>query len=130
MRRSAITLTVLLLAGCGSQNSPTPTPARPTPSPAAAAPPVTSKPVPNPPPRVSRPKPSAAPVPQPSGDTCGAKALQSLVGKPRTAIPVPVDVRRRRVTCTTCPVTMDYSAERLNIFFDAQTGIVKEVKCG
>jgi hypothetical protein len=34
------------------------------------------------------------------------------------------------VACTTCPVTMDYNARRLNFFYDAQTGIVKEVKCG
>ena len=27
-------------------------------------------------------------------------------------------------------VTLDYSPARLNIFFDAETGIVKEVKCG
>jgi hypothetical protein len=43
---------------------------------------------------------------------------------------VPVDVSKRRVTCTTCPVTMDFREDRLNIFFDAETGIIKEVKCG
>jgi len=36
----------------------------------------------------------------------------------------------RRVTCTTCPVTEDYSATRLNIFFNEQTGIVEQVRCG
>jgi hypothetical protein len=34
------------------------------------------------------------------------------------------------VACTTCPVTMDFSAARLNFFFDAATGIIKEIRCG
>ena len=63
-------------------------------------------------------------------DVCKAGELKWLVGKPRTEIPVPVDVVNRRVTCTTCPVTQDYSPHRLNIFFDAQTGIVEQVSCG
>ncbi|MCC7266602.1 MAG: peptidase inhibitor I78 [Caulobacteraceae bacterium] len=73
----------------------------------------------------SRPPPSREPP-----DRCGAAALQSLVGKPRTEIPVPVNPRLRRVACTTCPVTMDFNPERLNIFFDVETGVVKEVRCG
>ncbi|MFN5618247.1 MAG: I78 family peptidase inhibitor [Brevundimonas sp.] len=35
-----------------------------------------------------------------------------------------------RVTCTTCPVTMDYNPGRLNILYDRDTGVVREVKCG
>ena len=46
-------------------------------------------------------------MPQIDGDLCHAAELQSLVGQPRTEIPVPVDVINRRVTCTTCPVTED-----------------------
>jgi len=64
------------------------------------------------------------------GDLCKANDLQSLVGKPRTAIPVPVDVINRRVTCTTCDITEDYSPYRLNIFFNAETDIVEQVRCG
>jgi hypothetical protein len=56
--------------------------------------------------------------------------MQWLVGRPRSEIPPAADTSRRRVACTTCPVTLDYRASRLNIFFDAETGIVKEVKCG
>ncbi len=59
-----------------------------------------------------------------------AKALAWLVGKPRTEIPIPNDPRKRRVTCTSCPVTMDYRADRLNILFNADTAVVQEVKCG
>jgi len=56
--------------------------------------------------------------------------LQNLVGRPTTDIPVPVNPERRRVYCTTCPVTRDYNPGRLNIVYDQQTRIVREVKCG
>ena len=66
----------------------------------------------------------------PTTDMCRAGELQWLVGKPKTDIPVPVDVVNRRVTCTTCPVTEDYSPHRLNIFFNEQSGTVEQVRCG
>lgn len=66
----------------------------------------------------------------PAADLCKAGEMQWLVGKPKTDIPVPVDVVNRRVTCTTCPVTEDYSPHRLNIFFNEQTGTVEQVRCG
>lgn len=79
-----------------------------------------------PPPAPYRP----APPPPPSTDQCGAAEAQKYVGRSRTEIPIPVLPALQRVACTTCPVTMDYSPRRLNFFYDAQTGIVKEVKCG
>lgn len=66
----------------------------------------------------------------PTADLCRAGELQWLVGKPKTEIPVPVDVVNRRVACTTCPVTQDYAPDRLNIFFDQRTDIVEQVRCG
>ena len=81
------------------------------------------------PPIAPAPPPPPPPPPEPP-DYCGAKSLQYLVGKHRTEIPVPVNPNMRRVTCTTCPVTMDYSPYRLNIFYEQSTGIIKEVKCG
>lgn len=69
-------------------------------------------------------------LPTLDSDICRARDLQWLVGRPRTEIPVPVDVINRRVACTTCPVTEDYSPYRLNIFYDQQTGRVTEVRCG
>ena len=65
-----------------------------------------------------------------TADVCKAGDLQWLVGKPKAEIPVPVDVVNRRVTCTTCPITEDYSPHRLNIFFNEQTEIVEQVRCG
>ncbi len=76
---------------------------------------------------------TAAPAPVPVAakpDTCGAAALQYLVGKPKSEVPVPVNPAGRRVYCSTCMVTMDYSPARLNIVFDQDSGIVKAVKCG
>jgi len=69
-------------------------------------------------------------VPLESSDTCGKGALQGLVGQLRTQIPVPVDPARRRVVCTSCAMTMDYRADRMTILFDAETGIIKELRCG
>ena len=69
-------------------------------------------------------------MPQTSADLCKANDLQYLVGKNRSEIPVPVDVINRRVACTTCPVTEDFSPYRLNIFFNAETDLVELVRCG
>ena len=68
-------------------------------------------------------------VPDIQEDSCGASKLQHLVGKPRSAIPSGLPPRTR-VTCTNCPVTMDYSPERLNIFYDEKSGVIQEVRCG
>ncbi|HVI30891.1 peptidase inhibitor I78 [Phenylobacterium sp.] len=105
MRIRLAVLGALLAAGCAA-------PPAEAPPPPAAAP------------------PRAAPAPPPPRDRCGAAELQHLVGRPRSEIPVPVRPERQRVACTTCPVTQDFSPERLNFFFDAQTGIIREIRCG
>ena len=69
-------------------------------------------------------------MPSAQQDICKAGELQWLVGRPRTEIPVPVEVVNRRVVCTTCPITEDFSPYRLNIFYDADTGLVEQVRCG
>jgi hypothetical protein len=76
------------------------------------------------------PQPPYIAPPAPIQSRCEAASLAWLVGKPRTAIPVPVDLSNRRVSCTTCPVTQDYVPERTDILFDAQTGLITAVKCG
>lgn len=75
-------------------------------------------------------QPVGSRMPDVDQDLCGARELQSLVGRHRTQIPVPVEVVNRRVACTTCPVTLDYSPYRLNIFYNAATGLVEQVRCG
>jgi hypothetical protein len=77
------------------------------------------------PPAIALPK-----APEPEKDQCGLKDAQAFVGKNRTDLPAPVDPSRWRVACTTCPVTMDYRPDRLNILFNPDTGVVQQVKCG
>jgi hypothetical protein len=77
--------------------------------------------------------PPRSPIPQPlvqGRDSCGAVELQRLVGHLRTEIPVPVDPRRQRVACTSCPVADDADPGRLNFLFDAQTGRIRQIRCG
>jgi len=104
MTRIAIALgaALLLLSACAE-------PAPPPPPPAPPAPP---------------------PPPRPTSDECGARENQILIGQPRSKIPVPVNPALQRVACTTCPVTMDFNPRRLNFLFDAETGLIREVRCG
>ncbi len=85
---------------------------------------------PPPPAPATAPPPPVAAKPPPVRDQCGAAQLQSLVGKPRTEIPVPLRPELQRVACTTCPVTMDFNPNRLNFFFDADSGRIREIRCG
>lgn len=105
-RRFGAMLGVLALAACASPPAEAPAPVQPPPPPAVS------------------------PAPPPAPDSCGAAEAQRLVGRPRSEIPVPVRPELQRVACTTCPVTLDYNPNRLNFFFDAATGIVREVRCG
>jgi hypothetical protein len=68
--------------------------------------------------------------PAPSTDECGAAALQWLVGKPRTEIPVPIEPNRRRVVCSACEITPEHVPFRQTIVYDLNTGLVTQVKCG
>jgi hypothetical protein len=111
MTRAMMLGLLLTLTACSTAPDPAPAPAN------ATAPPSTSTP------------PPASPVPQPVA-ACNAAQYQHLVGRPRSEIPVPVKPELQRVACTTCPVTMDFNPNRLNFFFDAQTGLIKEVRCG
>ena len=79
-------------------------------------------------PPAPQPPPRAVVGPRP--DQCGASALQYLVGKSKTEIPVPNDPSRRRVVCTTCPMTKDYRADRQTILYDEASKAVTSVTCG
>jgi hypothetical protein len=65
-----------------------------------------------------------------NGGQCQPARYAYLVGRPRSEIPPTPAGATWRVTCTTCPVTMDYNPGRLNILYDRETGVVREVKCG
>ena len=76
-------------------------------------------------------EPGPGPMPPDDGPSqCKADRYQYLVGRNRSEIPQTPAGETWRVTCTTCPVTMDYSPGRLNILYDQTTGVVREVKCG
>ena len=71
------------------------------------------------------------PMPPEDGPTqCKADQYLRFVGRNRSELPARPADEVWRVTCTTCPVTMDYSPRRLNILFDESTGVIREVKCG
>ena len=61
---------------------------------------------------------------------CKADQYQRYVGRNRSELPPKPANETWRVTCTTCPVTMDYSPSRVNFFYEERTGIIREVKCG
>jgi hypothetical protein len=91
-------------------------------APQAAAP---SAPAPRLAPRSAIPRPDVA-----VRDQCGATTLQGLVGRPRREVPVPLDPNRQRVACQGCPIAGDYDPARLNFFFDPDSGLIREVRCG
>lgn len=96
----------------------------------SSSPPVADQPAPRTVEQAEQTRPVGVRMPGSEADLCRAAEMQWLVGKPRTDIPVPVEVVNRRVACTTCPITEDYSAYRLNIFFNQETGLVEQVRCG
>lgn len=70
------------------------------------------------------------PVPaEPPSDACGAAALQYLVGRPQSALAAMTFPQTTRLIGPDMAVTMDYSAERLNIRYDRR-GIITAVECG
>lgn len=78
----------------------------------------------------SHAKPDDAPPPPETEDACKASEYQWLVGRRKEAIPAKPDGAVWRIACTECPVTMDYSPRRMNIFFDKTTEVIKQVRCG
>lgn len=68
--------------------------------------------------------------PPPAENQCRAADYQTLVGQNRSQIPERPAGATWRVTCTSCPVTMDYRPDRLNILYDQNSGVIREVKCG
>ncbi len=115
---------MVLLAGCQTRYLPVDDAGNHTALPPAAS--ATAPPV-------APPAPSAlpaAPIPLAVlSDTCGAGALRYLIGKPKTQIPVPVDLSKRQVICTGCAAAPQNDPARVTILFDQTSGIVTEVMC-
>jgi len=59
---------------------------------------------------------------------CGSEGYQSFVGEPLAAVTYPDDLRVRVIPFGAI-VTMDYSAERMNIHLDKE-GVITKVICG
>jgi hypothetical protein len=83
----------------------------------------------SPPPATMTPPPASA-VPSGAADTCGARPLASLIGQDVGRVPPARDGQTIRVACTTCAITEDFSAQRLNVFFDEATGKIVRLTCG
>lgn len=64
-----------------------------------------------------------------TNDTCGAAALQGLIGQSEGVIAAMTFPPPVRIIQPDQPVTMDYYAERLNIWID-QTGRIERITCG
>jgi hypothetical protein len=74
---------------------------------------------------------TTTPMPPADGPTqCKADQYQRFVGRNRSELPAKPASETWRVTCTTCPVTMDYNPTRLNIVYEEATGVIRDVKCG
>lgn len=59
-----------------------------------------------------------------------AASYQHLVGRNRSEIPPRPEGAVWRITCTNCPMTMEYNESRLNILYDEESGTIEVVKCG
>ncbi len=83
----------------------------------------------SPPPVTVAPPPGPA-LPPAGADTCRAATYASYLGQDHRQVPPAPDGLTFRVACTTCAVTEDFSAQRLNFFYDAASGKVVQLTCG
>lgn len=72
--------------------------------------------------------PATPPADGPS--QCKADQYSRFVGRNRSELPTKPADETWRVVCTTCAMTMDYNPNRLNIVYDEETGVIRQVKCG
>ena len=68
--------------------------------------------------------------PDTATDTCGVASHAWLVGQNRDRIPPAPAGAVVRIVCSTCAMTMDFNASRLNIVYDEKTKIVSKLSCG
>lgn len=74
-------------------------------------------------------EPTPMPPVEPGPDACGASELQYLVGKPGVVLDGMRFSQDLRVIQYGMAVTMDYNADRLNIWLDRRD-VIERVTCG
>lgn len=75
---------------------------------------------------------AGGPPPEPADaapDTCGAAAVQDLVGTHVGAVTFAPGANVRLV-CTECAFTEDHRPDRMNVWFDQGSGLIRRVDCG
>jgi hypothetical protein len=73
---------------------------------------------------------AAGPATNPDADLCHASQYQHLVGRKMTDLPPKPEGAVWRQACTQCPVTMDFNPNRMNIFFDKDSEVIRQIRCG
>ena len=128
MRRLSLALAALCLTACS------PAPTEPASAPGVVDGPYSAPAPAGPDTPVSSPAGRSAtyvpPPPADPNDPCEAKRFAYLVGRPKSEVPVQPPNRTWRVYSTEDAVTEDYSEARLNVMWDARTGVVLAVRCG
>jgi len=66
---------------------------------------------------------------QPPPDTCGAARYAHLLGRPMSEAPSAGSMPNYRLAAVDDPLTMDFNPERLNIFYDRNTGRIVGIRC-
>ena len=69
-------------------------------------------------------------LPAADQDTCQAASYASLLGSNYKQAPAAPAGKVFRVVCTTCPMTMDFNPQRLNIIYDEKSGLIRRLTCG
>ncbi len=71
-----------------------------------------------------------APPTDGQADQCRTSKYQAYIGRNRSELPPKPEGETWRVVCSTCAMTMDYHAGRLNIVYDVDTNIIQRLSCG
>jgi hypothetical protein len=74
-------------------------------------------------------QPVGAPIADPMAPSCGAEALQPLLGQPLARFTAPPAAKAVRVIGPDTAVTMDFRPDRLNVEHDAQR-VITRIYCG
>lgn len=69
-------------------------------------------------------------LPAAEQDTCQAASHRALLGSNYKQAPTAPPGKVYRVVCTTCPMTMDFNPQRLNIIYDEKSGLIRRLTCG